>query len=286
MIVFFLVIALLAFVAYLVVNRGPRILRVLIRVDVQNDFCPGGALPVAEGDQVVPVLNRLSRLAVPRFFREYFARLVTFLRSLPVVGPLFWYYDLVVDTQDSHPEDHGSFATQHPGMAAFAETVLNGIKQVLWPVHCVLNSWGWEFHPGLDRTNVAKTVLKGRDRRVDSYSGFFDNGRGASAAVLSEHPYLGKTTGLAEYLFAEAERRNVDEIELHVGGLAFRYCVSFTGKDGRSLTWRGKQLRVRLIEDGMRAIVFAPGDYEREVADLKALGIEFTTSAEVEKEAA
>jgi len=263
-----LVIALLALLAVVFVitvyfsKPAVNVLRVLIRVDMQNDFCPGGSLPVAEGNLIVGIINKLSQL-----------------------GKRLGYYDLVVDTQDSHPANHGSFFTQHPGLAAFTETVLNGIKQMLWTVHCVVGTKGWEFHPELDRSMVDKTVPKGQDERVDSYSGFFDNGRSADAETLAQFPFLGKSTGLAEYLFAEAEKRNADEIEIHVCGLAFRFCVSFTAKDGRSLVYRGKQLRVRVVEDATKAIVFAEGDYEREVAELKALGIEFVTGQELINEA-
>ena len=119
--------------------------KALVIVDVQNDFCPGGALPVAEGDQVVPVINDLQR-----------------------------HFDLVVATQDWHPPDHLSFAANHdktPG-----EVIdLNGQPQILWPVHCVQGSPGADFVPGLDTSGIQKVFRKGTDKAVDSYSGFFDN---------------------------------------------------------------------------------------------------------------
>ncbi len=130
----------------------------LILVDLQNDFCPGGALPVPEGDRVIPVVNRL----MPRF-------------------------GLVVATQDWHPPDHGSFAANHPGRHVGEVVELGGLPQVLWPMHCVRQTPGAELHPALDRRRLATVFRKGTDPQIDSYSGFFDNGR---------H----KATGLGDYL--------------------------------------------------------------------------------------
>jgi len=125
--------------------------RALVVVDVQNDFCPGGALAVAEGDAVVPVINRL----LPRF-------------------------PLVVATQDWHPPGHASFASSHPGHAPLEVIELDGIEQVLWPDHCVQGTAGADFHPALERTPLRAIIRKGTDPRVDSYSAFRDNHR--------EHP--------------------------------------------------------------------------------------------------
>ncbi len=259
---FYIALAILAiFVSVLLtigLNQVPRVLRVLIRVDVQNDFCPGGNLPVPEGNLIVAIINKLSRL-----------------------GKQWGFYDLVVDTQDSHPEDHGSFFTQHPGLAAFTETFLSGIKQMLWTVHCVVNTWGWQFHPDLDRSMVDKTVPKGQRKEVDSYSGFYDNGRNASEELKKQYPFLGQSTGLAEYIIAEAQKRGAEEIIIDVCGLAFRFCVSYTAKDARSLTYKGKQPRVRVIIDATKPISFAAGDVEAEIEALKALGIEIVTSENV-----
>jgi nicotinamidase/pyrazinamidase len=118
----------------------------LILVDLQNDFVLGGALPVAEGDQVVPLAGRLM--------------------------PCF---DLVVATKDSHPPDHLSFASQHP-RSRIGETIkLDGLPQTLWPDHCVAGTRGAELVDGLDQTRIHRVFQKGTDRAIDSYSGFFDN---------------------------------------------------------------------------------------------------------------
>jgi nicotinamidase/pyrazinamidase len=125
--------------------------RALVVVDVQNDFCPGGALAVTDGDAVVPVINAL----LPRF-------------------------PLVVATQDWHPAGHASFASSHPGRKPLEVIKLDGIPQVLWPDHCVQGTPGADFHPELERQFFRAIIRKGTDPRVDSYSAFRDNHR--------EHP--------------------------------------------------------------------------------------------------
>jgi len=192
----------------------------LILVDVQNDFCPGGALPVPEGDQVVPVINRLQ------------AR-----------------FDLVVATQDWHPADHGSFAANHPGKKAGEVIDLDGLPQILWPVHCVQQTPGAELHPELDKSRIARVFRKGVDPRVDSYSGFFDNGHRRS-------------TGLDEYL----KQQGVDEV--HIAGLATDYCVKFTALDAVALG-----LRTFLLEDACRGVNLRPGDVERALDELRGHGV-------------
>jgi nicotinamidase/pyrazinamidase len=129
-------------------------MRALVLVDVQNDFLPGGALPVPKGDEVVEVANRVS----PRF-------------------------DLVVATQDWHPRDHGSFAANHPGRTPGEVIDLHGLPQVLWPVHCTQWTGGAAFAPGLDTSRVARVFPKGVDPAIDSYSGFFDNGHRRSTGL-------------------------------------------------------------------------------------------------------
>ena len=122
--------------------------RALVLVDLQYDFCPGGALAVARGDETIAVANRVAR-----------------------------HFDLVVATQDWHPRDHGSFAANHDGRAPYQVIDLRGLAQVLWPVHCVQGSRGAEFHDDVDRARVAAVFPKGTDPTVDSYSGFWDNGQ-------------------------------------------------------------------------------------------------------------
>lgn len=128
--------------------------RALILVDLQNDFMPGGALPVVDGDQTVPIANVL----IPKF-------------------------DLVVATQDWHPLDHGSFVTAHSDKQVGDIVELAGIEQVVWPVHCVQGSDGATFHASLDRSGITDVFHKGTSRSVDSYSGFFDNDHKTSTGL-------------------------------------------------------------------------------------------------------
>ena len=129
----------------------------LILVDIQNDFVPGGALAVPEGDAIVPLVNRLQ----PRF-------------------------DLVVATQDWHPADHGSFAANCPGRQPGEVIDLQGLPQILWPAHCVQGTPGADFVPGLNRERWDRVFVKGTDPAIDSYSGFFDNGH-RQATGLGEY---------------------------------------------------------------------------------------------------
>jgi nicotinamidase/pyrazinamidase len=126
----------------------------LIVVDVQNDFCPGGALAVPKGDEVVPLINRLA----VRF-------------------------DNVVLTQDWHPRDHTSFASSHPRKKPFETIELPYGKQVLWPDHCVQGTPGAAFHAGLDVSKAQLIVRKGFHRDIDSYSGFVEADRKTSTGL-------------------------------------------------------------------------------------------------------
>ena len=203
-------------------------MRALILVDIQNDFLPGGALAVPDGDAVVPVANAL----MPGFSR-------------------------VVATQDWHPADHGSFAANHPGRRPGEVIALGGLSQVLWPVHCVQGTRGAELADGLERGRIGRVFVKGTDPEIDSYSGFFDNGRRRS-------------TGLGEYLAA----RGVDEVV--VLGLATDYCVKFTALDALSLG-----LRTTLVVDACRGVELSEGDVARAIEEVEAAGGVVTTSAEL-----
>lgn len=120
----------------------------LLIVDVQNDFLPGGALAVTNGDEVVPVINQLQE-----------------------------QFNFIVATQDFHPADHGSFAANHEGTKPGELIKLSGLQQILWPVHCVQGSEGAEFHAELNPIKWTAIFQKGTNPEVDSYSGFFDNAR-------------------------------------------------------------------------------------------------------------
>ena len=136
----------------------------LLLIDLQNDFMPGGALAVPEGDEVVEVANRLSR----RF--EY-----------------------VVASQDWHPAGHLSFASQHPGCRPGDVIDLHGLEQVLWPDHCIQGSEGAAFHRLLDQGAVDGVIQKGTDIELDSYSAFFDNARRRATGLERRLRDLGVT---------------------------------------------------------------------------------------------
>ena len=195
-------------------------MKALILVDLQYDFMPGGALAVPHGDAVVPVANAL----LPRF-------------------------ELVVATRDWHPPDHGSFASQHPGMKPGEKILLDGVEQVLWPDHCVQNTHGAELHADLDLSKIHHTVFKGSDPQVDSYSAFFDNARKRS-------------TGLESFL----REKGVDEAVLM--GLATDYCVLFSALDAAELGFQ-----TSVIQDGCRGIDLHPGDVDAAWRKMREAGV-------------
>ncbi len=157
--------------------------KALIVIDVQNDFCPGGALAVEGGDEVVPVINKMMD-----------------------------DFDHVILTQDWHPADHSSFASQHEGKTPFAHIDMEYGPQVLWPDHCVQGSDGSAFHPELVVTRAELIIRKGFRRGIDSYSAFFEN----------DHQ---TPTGLSGYL----RERGIDDLTLV--GLATDFCVAYSALD-------------------------------------------------------
>jgi nicotinamidase/pyrazinamidase len=203
--------------------------RALILVDLQNDFMPGGALAVKDGDQVIPVANRLQRC-----------------------------FELVIATQDWHPANHGSFAKNHPGCQVGETIELDGVSQVLWPVHCVQQSRGAAIVSSLDRSRIRKIFHKGTDPEIDSYSAFFDN----------EHL---QSTGLGEYLKENGTG------EVYLMGLATDYCVRYSALDARILGFE-----TTVVEDGCRGVELTSGDIDRAVEEMKAAGVRFCSSSRIE----
>ena len=198
----------------------------LLLVDIQNDFMPFGALPVAEGHEVVPVANLLA----PRF-------------------------ELVIATQDWHPSDHVSFASNQPGHVPGDVIEIDMIGQVLWPDHCVQQMPGASFHSALDVAEIDFVVRKGTDPRIDSYSGFFDN----------EHL---KETGLERLL------RDQGVNGIVICGLTTDYCVLSTALDGRELGFD-----VTVVGDGVRAVNLTPGDSDRAFERMRAAGCTIVSAA-------
>jgi nicotinamidase/pyrazinamidase len=161
-------------------------------------------------------------------------------------------FELVVATQDWHPKKHKSFSSNHPGKRNFEEISLNGLKQVLWPDHCVQATRGADFHPELHTQKIEAIFRKGMDIEIDSYSGFYDNG-------------YRKSTGLAGYL----KERKVRAV--YVCGLAGDYCVYYTAKDALK-----ENFQTYIIEDATRSI--NSSGFEDAKKDITQLGGEIITS--------
>jgi len=195
----------------------------LILVDLQNDFLPGGSLAVPHGNEVIPIANQLQP-----------------------------YFNLVVATQDWHPADHLSFASQHAKRHVGEIIDLDGLPQVLWPDHCVQHSVGAELAKLLNTNSISRVFSKGTD--LDSYSGFFDNGGQ-------------QETGLGIYL---RERKVTDNFIL---GLATDYCVRATAIDSCRLGFR-----TWLIEDACRGVELRPGDCAAAMIEMEQAGVQRVTS--------
>lgn len=192
-------------------------MRALLLIDIQNDFLPGGALAVPEGDAIIPIVNKLQE-----------------------------QFDLVVATQDWHPQNHKSFASNHVGKTNFEMIKLQGLDQVLWPNHCLQGSEGAAFSEAVDMSRVETIFRKGMNPEIDSYSGFYDNG------------HL-KSTGLTDYL------RGKEITQVFVAGLAADYCVYFTAKDALQ-----EGFEAYIIEDATRAI--SQEGFEKAKADVESKG--------------
>lgn len=203
-------------------------MRALILIDIQNDFLPGGALAVSRGDEVVPVANRVQK-----------------------------GFELIVATQDWHPRDHKSFAANHPGREVGDLIELDGLRQVLWPPHCVQGTRGAELAAELDHQHITRVFQKGTDPNIDSYSGFFDNGHK-------------KATGLGEWLKA----RGVTEVFLL--GLATDYCVKYSALDAVELGFT-----THLIADGCRAVNLRAQDEAVAIDVMRQAGVEITDSRRI-----
>ncbi|MEO8758565.1 MAG: bifunctional nicotinamidase/pyrazinamidase [Devosia sp.] len=191
----------------------------LVVVDLQYDFLPGGKLAVAGGDEIIEPINALAKK-----------------------------FENVVQTQDWHPADHISFASNHPGLEPFEVIELPYGPQVLWPDHCIIGSRGAQFSIALDLPQVQAIVRKGYRETIDSYSAFMEN----------DH----KTkTGLAGYLRERGIKR------IFVCGLATDFCVAWTAEDGMD-----SGFEAIVIDDAARAID-TNGSLEKAWSRLAAVGV-------------
>ncbi len=203
-------------------------MKALILVDIQNDFCPGGALAVENGHQIIPIANQLME-----------------------------HFDLIIATQDWHPANHGSFAANHPWRKPGQIIELNGLEQILWPMHCIQDSFGAELVAELKQEKIDAIFYKGTDVGIDSYSGFFDNGRK-------------KSTGLSDYL----KEKNVEEV--YIIGLATDYCVKFTALDAIDLGFT-----TFLIEDATKGVNLSPNDVEHSIQEMRNSGVQIIQSEQI-----
>ncbi|HJN51082.1 MAG: bifunctional nicotinamidase/pyrazinamidase [Pseudomonadales bacterium] len=202
--------------------------KTLVLVDIQNDFVSGGALAVPQGELVVPIANRI----MGRF-------------------------DRIVATQDWHPANHGSFASQYPEGQVGDFIDLNGIQQILWPDHCVQHSEGAAFVAELDMARVERVFQKGTDSGVDSYSGFFDNGHRLA-------------TGLDEFL------TDAGVTGITVMGLATDYCIKATVLDALQLGYA-----VDVILEGVRGVEGQTGDAANAIEAMADAGANMVHAADL-----
>ena len=198
-------------------------MKALVVIDPQNDFCPGGALAVADGDSIMQPINAMMGA-----------------------------FDLVILTQDWHPQGHSSFASSHDGAAPFSLTEMPYGPQVLWPDHCIQGSDGAAFHPALDTVRADAVIRKGSNPAVDSYSAFFENDKATA-------------TGLAGLL------RDRGCTDLTMVGLATDYCVAWSALDGVA---NGFRVEVRL--PACRAIDL-DGSLDTSLANMRAAGVELVS---------
>tara|TARA_Y100000996_G_scaffold225302_1_gene177222 strand:+ start:1150 stop:1740 length:591 start_codon:yes stop_codon:yes gene_type:complete len=194
-------------------------MKTLVLVDIQNDFLKGGSLAVPEGEKIIKPINKIIK-----------------------------QYDLVIATKDWHPKNHISFASNHSDKKIGDIINVNGVDQVLWPDHCIQNSYGSDFPEQLDISKLAKVVYKGSDANIDSYSGFFDNGHFRS-------------TGLSDYL------KSKDVYKIDYVGLATDYCLKYTAIDSVS-----EGFKTRVLINCIKGI--EEKDCELALNEMKSKGVE------------
>ncbi len=198
----------------------------LIVVDVQNDFCIG-SLAVPGAPEIVPVINSLMER-----------------------------FDVIVASKDWHPEKHICFITQHSDKNIGDVITVDGIDQLIWPVHCVQNKEGGRFYKSLNKEKINQVIYKGTNKMVDSYSAFRDNKKESF-------------NGLHSYL------QNKGVTKIYITGLATDYCVKFTALGGVELGYE-----TFLIKDAVRGVNLSSGDSARAIEEMKNAGVKIISSKE------
>lgn len=202
----------------------------LLLVDIQNDFCQGGSLAVRDSDAVIRTANRM----IARCQQQ----------NIPVIA-----------SQDWHPAEHLSFAA-NSGTVIGECGELNGLPQVWWPVHCVQNTPGADFHPELNKQAISHIIYKGENQATDSYSAFYDNDHREPTALLK--------------LLAKLQITH-----LAVLGIATDYCVKFTVLDALA-----EGFTVTVITDGCRGVNLKPDDSLTAFAEMENAGAQLQTAAQ------
>jgi len=202
-------------------------MKALLIVDIQYDFCPGGALAVPDGDTIIPTVNQLID-----------------------------HFDVIVQTQDWHPEGHSSFASSHEGKEPFDTVEMDYGTQVLWPDHCVQGSKGAEFHEDLNTLKSQVIIRKGFRRMIDSYSTFFENDQKTA-------------TGLTGYL----KQRGITD--LYTVGLATDFCVKWSILDGID-----EGFNMHIVEDAVKGINLN-GSLDEAWDEMKKKGVRVTQSEDI-----
>jgi nicotinamidase/pyrazinamidase len=196
-------------------------MKALLLVDIQNDFLPGGALGVKDGDQIIPIIQKI-------------------LESQS--------FDLIIATKDWHPQDHTSFAATHQNKQVGDKIMVEHRPQILWPVHCVQNTFGAEFGSGWDTSKIDLIFHKGTNPSIDSYSAFYDNS------------HL-RSTGLGEYL----KEKGIQDV--YIAGLATDYCIKYSALDALHAGFQ-----VYVFIDACRGAELQPGDCDQAILDMQAQG--------------
>lgn len=200
----------------------------LVIVDLQNDFCAGGVMGAPHDSELIERINQLQAC-----------------------------FPHVIASQDWHPENHVSFAVNHPGRKVGDVINIHGFQQTLWPRHCVQDSAGAELHPLLLTERIEKRVFKGVDTCIDSYSAFYDNAHQRS-------------TGLTEYL------RALGVTHVYLTGLLIDYCVKFSALDAV-----GDGFDTTVIQDASCALNLNPGDEAASIAEMQEHGVKFILSKDI-----
>ncbi|WP_086112717.1 bifunctional nicotinamidase/pyrazinamidase [Xenorhabdus beddingii] len=228
----------------------------LLLIDLQNDFCTGGALAVKESDAVIEVANSVIALCQAINNRKDNTPENHDPENHDPENKVQENSIAIIASQDWHPANHMSFAV-NSGQEVGGSGELNGIPQIWWPVHCVQGQFGAAFHPSLNQSAIAEVFQKGENPQIDSYSAFFDNDHKSQTRL---HGWLTK--------------HNVQR--LFILGIATDYCVKFTVLDALALGYE-----TYVITEGCRGVNIQPDDSQRAFEEMANKGAKLITQSEL-----